>query len=110
MQAVHRLALIAVLLAFISSGTVAQSTYKDRDHHYQMHIPKNWEGVPVEIRDKSTGMVSKWAFKRSLRGYAGRIHVYIFKRTGNSWAQAQKLVGAGNGRCGCRLGRQPSGQ
>lgn len=81
MPHVHRLVLIAVLTAVATGGAVAQSTYKDKDHHYQLHIPKNWEGVPVEMRDKATGMVSKWAFKRSMRGYAGRIHVFIFDRS-----------------------------
>ena len=89
MSHVGRLILTTVLLASATGHVAAQATYKDKDHHYQLFIPKNWEGVPVELRDKSSGMIAKWAFKRPMLGasrssYPGRIHVFVFDRSKKS--------------------------
>lgn len=91
-----RLVTITLVLAAttaLSGDASAQRLHKDTDLGYQVGIPKNWDGVPVEIRDKSSGMVAKWAFKRSLRGYAGRIHVYVFDRVKKKPDDDEKTAG-----------------
>ncbi|MAB88402.1 MAG: hypothetical protein CMJ90_02940 [Planctomycetes bacterium] len=90
MSQIGRLILTTTLLACVAGSAAAQSTYKDRDHHYQLYIPKNWEGVPVELRGQSSGMVSKWVYKRAMRGYTARIHVFIFDRPKTSAGGAKE--------------------